>query len=120
MRSARFENEAGHCKNQMGRPNGGPRMENLKISWFVQHKEPSNAIIVVVVVVVFTILYFFYLTFQGSADSLPLLSWQFAIIQVGSTKVIDPVSTICKVITDQLCSCFLNGKEEIGQPLTLV
>ena len=80
---------------------------------------PSNAIIAVNIVV-FTILYFFYLTFQGSADSLPLLSWQFAIIQVGSTKVIDPVSTICKVITDQPYLCFLNGKEEIDQPLTLV
>lgn len=32
------------------------------------------------------------LTFlQGSVDTLPLLSWQFAIIQVASTKVIDPV-----------------------------
>lgn len=30
-------------------------------------------------------------TLKGSADCLPLLSWQFAIIQVASEKVIDPV-----------------------------
>ncbi|KAJ7388710.1 Vacuolar protein sorting-associated protein 8 [Desmophyllum pertusum] len=32
-------------------------------------------------------------TLKGPVDSLPLLSWQFAIIQVAAEKVIDPVSS---------------------------
>ena len=39
MRLARFENEADPCKNQEGRPNSSPRAKNLKLSWFVQHRE---------------------------------------------------------------------------------
>jgi len=29
---------------------------------------------------------------QGPVDSLPLVCWQFAIIQVANKKVVDPVS----------------------------
>ena len=40
-----------------------------------------------------TVQYVFVLL-QGPVDSLPLLSWQFAIIQVAAQKVIDPVSRV--------------------------
>ena len=40
-------------------------------------------------------------------DSLPLLSWQFAIIQVATEKVIDPVSY--KTVKFSLKSTFLDG-----------
>ena len=42
IRSARFENEAGPCKNQEGRPNGSPRTKNSKYLGMYNTGRPSN------------------------------------------------------------------------------
>ena len=42
MRSARFENKAGPCKNQEGHPNGSPRTKTSKYLGMYNTGRPSN------------------------------------------------------------------------------